>query len=181
MFRFRGAGGGRLLQRRGVLVVRRLAALLGAGPTLRLLSQLLEDEEDLPFASAMVQALNLILLTVPEVAPQHSPHTLHGNHDLAALGVQHLEPPGLSAFPAPLLQSPIPPCSAGRPFSFDAFEEKTEDGLEFLSSPVTSWVKKLLISCALLEKLSSVTNQHVSVMPSIKARAPDVSTSHSEI
>ncbi len=65
--RFRGAGGGRLLQRRGVLVVRRLAALLGAVPTLRLLSQLLEDEQDLPFASAMVQALNLILLTVPEV------------------------------------------------------------------------------------------------------------------
>ena len=51
-------------------MVRRLAALLGAGPTLRLLSQLLEDEEDLPFASAMVQALNLILLTVPEVSPR---------------------------------------------------------------------------------------------------------------
>ena len=65
--RFRGAGGGRLLQRRGVLVVRRLAALLGAVPTLHLLSELLEGEEDLPFASAMVQALNLILLTVPEV------------------------------------------------------------------------------------------------------------------
>lgn len=55
-----------------MLVVRRLAALLGAGPTLRLLSQLLEDEDDLPFASAMVQALNLILLTVPEVLP-HAP------------------------------------------------------------------------------------------------------------
>lgn len=32
-----------------------------------MLSGILENEQDLPFAAALVQALNLILLTAPEV------------------------------------------------------------------------------------------------------------------
>lgn len=65
--RFRGPGGARLLQRRGGLVVRKLAARLGGRAVLSMLSSILEDEQDLPFAAALVQALNLILLTAPEV------------------------------------------------------------------------------------------------------------------
>ena len=67
--RFRGPGGARLLQRRGGLVVRKLAARLGGRAVLSMLSSILEDEQDLPFAAALVQALNLILLTAPEVGP----------------------------------------------------------------------------------------------------------------
>ena len=67
--RFRGPGGARLLQRRGGLVVRKLAARLGGRAVLSMLSSILEDERDLPFAAALVQALNLILLTAPEVRP----------------------------------------------------------------------------------------------------------------
>lgn len=65
--RFRGPGGARLLQRRGGLVVRKLAARLGGRAVLSMLSSILEDEQDLPFAAALVQALNLILLTASEV------------------------------------------------------------------------------------------------------------------
>ena len=65
--RFRGPGGARLLQRRGGLVVRKLAARLGGRAVLSMLSSILEDERDLPFAAALVQALNLILMTAPEV------------------------------------------------------------------------------------------------------------------
>ncbi|CAL5227221.1 g10142 [Coccomyxa viridis] len=65
--RFRGPGGARLLQRRGGLVVRKLAARLGGRAVLSMLSSILEDEQDLPFAAALVQALNLILLTAPEL------------------------------------------------------------------------------------------------------------------
>jgi Vacuolar protein 14 C-terminal Fig4p binding len=68
--RFRGVAGSRLLQRRGSLIVRRLSSLLGAQRLFRALSGILEDEAQLRFASAMVQALNLILLTAPEVMQQ---------------------------------------------------------------------------------------------------------------
>ncbi|KAK9810224.1 hypothetical protein WJX72_006988 [[Myrmecia] bisecta] len=67
MDRFRGPAGARLLQRRGSLIVRRLAALLGGQQVFRALAGILEAEADIKFASAMVQALNLILLTAPEV------------------------------------------------------------------------------------------------------------------
>ena len=48
-------------------MVRKLAAQLGGRAVLSMLSSILEDEQDLPFAAALVQALNLILLTAPEV------------------------------------------------------------------------------------------------------------------
>jgi vacuole morphology and inheritance protein 14 len=65
--RFRGEKGTQLLQSRGSLVIRRLCALLGAEKVYSTVSTLLVREKDLPFASTMVQALNLILLTAPEL------------------------------------------------------------------------------------------------------------------
>ena len=65
--RFRGADGAKLLQRRGSLIVCRLAALLGGRRVFRALAAVLADADDLRFVSALVQALNLILLTAPEV------------------------------------------------------------------------------------------------------------------
>ena len=47
--------------------MRKLAARLGGQAVLSMLSGILENEQDLPFAAALVQALNLILLTAPEV------------------------------------------------------------------------------------------------------------------
>lgn len=86
--RFRGTSGARLLQRRGSMAVRRLCMLLGGERVMCTLAAILEDEPDLKFASAMVQALNLILLTAPEVStsppPPHPGHTqscpLNANH-----------------------------------------------------------------------------------------------------
>jgi len=65
--RFRGEKGTQLLQSRGSLVIRRLCALLGSEKVYSTVSTLLVKERDLPFASTMVQALNLILLTAPEL------------------------------------------------------------------------------------------------------------------
>ncbi|KAK9805928.1 hypothetical protein WJX73_005859 [Symbiochloris irregularis] len=65
--RFRGRSGAGLLQRRGSLIVRRLARLLGPRQVLCALAAALEGEQDLRFACALVQALNLILLTAPEL------------------------------------------------------------------------------------------------------------------
>ena len=44
-----------------------MAALLGAREVMCALAAALAQEGDLPFACALVQALNLILLTAPEV------------------------------------------------------------------------------------------------------------------
>ncbi|KAK8958871.1 hypothetical protein KSP40_PGU002948 [Platanthera guangdongensis] len=52
-----------LLEKRGALIVRRLCVLLDAERVYREFSEILKDESDLNFASIMVQALNLILLT----------------------------------------------------------------------------------------------------------------------
>jgi hypothetical protein len=87
--RFRGPSGARLLQRRGSLVVRRLATRLGGRAVLSMLSSILEEERDLPFAAALVQALNLILLTAPEVRTVHS-HCGNASHFAATL--QYLAP-----------------------------------------------------------------------------------------
>lgn len=57
-----------LLEKRGALIVRRLCALLDAERVYREFSMILEGENDLDFASIMVQALNLILLTSSELA-----------------------------------------------------------------------------------------------------------------
>ncbi|KAK1651929.1 hypothetical protein QYE76_069734 [Lolium multiflorum] len=61
-----------LLERRGALIVRRLCVLLGAEKVYREFSTILEKEGDLDFASTMVQALNLILLTSAELAELRS-------------------------------------------------------------------------------------------------------------
>ncbi|KAG6759502.1 hypothetical protein POTOM_035983 [Populus tomentosa] len=57
-----------LLEKRGALIIRRLCVLLDAERVYRKLSTILEGEADLDFASIMVQALNLILLTSSELA-----------------------------------------------------------------------------------------------------------------
>uniref|UniRef100_A0A7C9AXU5 Vacuolar protein 14 C-terminal Fig4-binding domain-containing protein n=1 Tax=Opuntia streptacantha TaxID=393608 RepID=A0A7C9AXU5_OPUST len=57
-----------LLEKRGALIIRRLCVLLGAETVYRELSAILEKEADLDFASIMVQALNLILLTSSELS-----------------------------------------------------------------------------------------------------------------
>lgn len=67
--RFRGPAGARLLARRGSLAIRKFAGLLGGENVFKALAANLESEQDLAFASSMVQALNLILLTAPEVQP----------------------------------------------------------------------------------------------------------------
>ncbi|KAL9244201.1 hypothetical protein vseg_018003 [Gypsophila vaccaria] len=57
-----------LLEKRGALIIRQLCLLLGAQTVYRELSIILEKESDLDFASIMVQALNLILLTSYELS-----------------------------------------------------------------------------------------------------------------
>ncbi|KAG9136022.1 hypothetical protein Leryth_015881 [Lithospermum erythrorhizon] len=57
-----------LLEKRGALIVRRLCVLLDAQRVYRQLSLILERESDLDFASILVQALNLILLTSSELS-----------------------------------------------------------------------------------------------------------------
>ncbi|CAA3026097.1 protein VAC14 homolog isoform X2 [Olea europaea var. sylvestris] len=57
-----------LLEKRGALIIRRLCVLLHAETVYRKLSTILEGESDLDFASIMVQALNLILLTSTELS-----------------------------------------------------------------------------------------------------------------
>ncbi|KAK4423388.1 protein VAC14 [Sesamum alatum] len=57
-----------LLEKRGALIIRRLCVLLDAETVYRKLSAILQEESDLDFASIMVQALNLILLTSYELA-----------------------------------------------------------------------------------------------------------------
>ncbi|KAF3613914.1 Protein VAC14 -like protein [Capsicum annuum] len=57
-----------LLEKRGALIIRRLCVLLDAERVYRELSSILEGESDLDFASIMVQALNLILLTASELS-----------------------------------------------------------------------------------------------------------------
>ncbi|KAL3635940.1 PtdIns(3,5)P(2) sythesis regulation factor [Castilleja foliolosa] len=57
-----------LLEKRGALIIRRLCVLLDAETVYRKFSNILQGESDLDFASIMVQALNLILLTSSELA-----------------------------------------------------------------------------------------------------------------
>ena len=52
---------------RGALIVRQLCELLEPANVFVTLAQGLTNEEDLDFANQMVQSLNLILLTSPEV------------------------------------------------------------------------------------------------------------------
>ena len=66
--RFRGENGQQFLRQRGGLVIRRMCAELGAKVTFCTLSNSLSIEADVAFASTLVQALNLILLTAPELS-----------------------------------------------------------------------------------------------------------------
>lgn len=57
----------RLLERRGSVVVRNLCVHLDAQSVFTSLADVLADQEDLEFASVVVQTLSLILLTAPEL------------------------------------------------------------------------------------------------------------------
>lgn len=56
-----------LLEKRGTLILRSLCVLLNAERIYRELATILEGEADLEFATIIIQALNLILLTAPEL------------------------------------------------------------------------------------------------------------------
>ncbi|KAL2610884.1 hypothetical protein R1flu_022576 [Riccia fluitans] len=57
-----------LREKRGIMVIRRLCTLLSPENVYHDLAIILEGEADLEFATIMVQALNLILLTAPELS-----------------------------------------------------------------------------------------------------------------
>ncbi|KAJ1567822.1 hypothetical protein HK405_004647, partial [Cladochytrium tenue] len=57
----------RLLETRGALIVRQLCLSLNAERIYRAFAEVLENDEDLEFASSMVQNLNIILITAPEL------------------------------------------------------------------------------------------------------------------
>jgi vacuole morphology and inheritance protein 14 len=58
-----------LLESRGALVVRKLCSLLDSRSIYMSIAAILNDKPDLEFVSLMVQTLNLILLTAPELSP----------------------------------------------------------------------------------------------------------------
>ncbi|SGY66582.1 BQ5605_C004g02687 [Microbotryum silenes-dioicae] len=58
----------KLLETRGSLIIRQLCASLNTERIYRTLAEILEKDEDLEFASIMVQNLNLIMITSPELA-----------------------------------------------------------------------------------------------------------------
>jgi vacuole morphology and inheritance protein 14 len=57
----------RLLETRGSLIIRQLCLSLNPERMYRSFGEILETEQDLEFASTMVQTLNLILITAPEL------------------------------------------------------------------------------------------------------------------
>lgn len=58
-----------LLETRGALVIRKLCSLLDSSRIYMTLANILNEKRDLEFVSLMVQTLNLILLTAPELVP----------------------------------------------------------------------------------------------------------------
>jgi vacuole morphology and inheritance protein 14 len=58
-----------LLETRGALIIRKLCALLDSCSIYMSLANILNGKADLEFSSIMVQTLNLILLTAPELSP----------------------------------------------------------------------------------------------------------------
>ncbi|KDE05818.1 hypothetical protein MVLG_03762 [Microbotryum lychnidis-dioicae p1A1 Lamole] len=58
----------KLLETRGSLIIRQLCASLNTERIYRTFAEILEKDEDLEFASIMVQNLNLIMITSPELA-----------------------------------------------------------------------------------------------------------------
>ena len=57
----------RLLETRGSLIIRQLCLSLNTDRIYRTFAEILEQEEDLEFASTMVQRLNVILVTSLEL------------------------------------------------------------------------------------------------------------------
>lgn len=70
--RFQGDQGPSLLQARGTLIVRGLCGMLGGIKVFSELATILETQTNLAFAAMMVQALNLMLLTAPELTDLRS-------------------------------------------------------------------------------------------------------------
>jgi vacuole morphology and inheritance protein 14 len=58
-----------LLETRGALIIRKLCALLDCKGIYMSLASILNEKPDIEFLSTLVQTLNLILLTAPELAP----------------------------------------------------------------------------------------------------------------
>ena len=58
-----------LLETRGALIIRKLSTFLNSTSIYVSIANILNDKVDLEFTSVMVQTLNLILLTAPELAP----------------------------------------------------------------------------------------------------------------
>ncbi|KAF9528014.1 vacuolar protein 14 C-terminal Fig4p binding-domain-containing protein [Crepidotus variabilis] len=58
----------RLLETRGSLIIRQLCLNLNTERIYRMFAEIIEKEEDLEFASVIVQKLNMILITSPELA-----------------------------------------------------------------------------------------------------------------
>ncbi|KAG0083703.1 hypothetical protein BGZ93_001643, partial [Podila epicladia] len=58
----------RLLENRGSVIIRQLCVSLNSERIYRTLAEILEKDEDLEFANTMVQNLNIILITAPELA-----------------------------------------------------------------------------------------------------------------
>ncbi|GJN87777.1 hypothetical protein Rhopal_000732-T1 [Rhodotorula paludigena] len=58
----------KLLETRGSLIIRQLCGSLNAERIYRTCAEILEKDEDLEFASIMVQNLNLIMITAPELS-----------------------------------------------------------------------------------------------------------------
>ncbi|KAJ1553203.1 hypothetical protein HK405_008636, partial [Cladochytrium tenue] len=58
----------RLLETRGALIIRQLCLSLNSERIYRAFAEILERDEDLEFASSMVQNLNIILITAPELS-----------------------------------------------------------------------------------------------------------------
>jgi len=55
-----------LLENRGTMIIRQLSLFMNPERVFRALAQIIETQEDLEFASVMIQTLNIILLTSPE-------------------------------------------------------------------------------------------------------------------
>eukprot|EP00892_Ulva_mutabilis_P010670 jgi/Ulvmu1/7976/UM004_0209.1 len=66
--RFQGESGQALLQKRGTLIIRGLCSMLGGTRVFRELATILEAETNCAFAASITQALNLMLLSAPELA-----------------------------------------------------------------------------------------------------------------
>lgn len=70
--RFQGESGQVLLQKRGTLIIRGLCGMLGGTKVFSELATILEGETNCVFAATITQALNLMLLSAPELSSLRS-------------------------------------------------------------------------------------------------------------